>query len=200
MHGLLRALESRANRLPRTGKVRVISRGGKACSICRDGLCNASIRNVPLAATGCGQPTPEESSAAIAALRSATFHRPSAHACGCVPARWEIIVHRAARQGGTGSLHEQVSGPLVPVTPGRAVPAISLLKVPYRNYRLNFAPACQLEIRTRPTLPDCRTAHVRPAAAQPRSHRTFICRERRTGVSCACWQAISNRPEYFHTP
>jgi hypothetical protein len=50
--------------------------GGKACSICRDGLCNALIRNARLAATGCVQPTPEESSAAIAALHSATFrHR-----------------------------------------------------------------------------------------------------------------------------
>jgi hypothetical protein len=125
VRGLRRALEARAKRLPGTGKDRVIPGGGTACSICRDGLCNASIRNVPLAAIGCGQPTPGESSAAIAALRSATFRRRSAHACGCVPARWGIIVHRAARQGGTGSLHEQVSGPLVPVTPGRAVPALA---------------------------------------------------------------------------
>jgi hypothetical protein len=60
---------------PERKKWRVNPEGEKECSICRDGLCNALIRSVRLAATGCGPPTPEENSAAIAALRSAMFHR-----------------------------------------------------------------------------------------------------------------------------
>ena len=106
-------------------KSRVIPEGEKACSICRDGLCNALTRSARLAATGCAQATPEGNSAAIAALRSVTFRRPSAHACGCVPARWAVTVHRAARQDDSGNHRERSSGPLVPVPPGRAVPASS---------------------------------------------------------------------------
>ena len=98
------------------------SRGGKACSICRDGLCNALIRSARLAATGCGRLTLEGSSAAIAALRSAMFRRRSAHACGCVPARWAVIVHQAARRDDSVNRCERPPGPLVR-RGGRAVPA-----------------------------------------------------------------------------
>src|SRR5579864_1123464 len=51
-------------------KWRVIPQGEKACSICRDGRCNALIRSARHAATGCGPPTPEVNFAAIVALRS----------------------------------------------------------------------------------------------------------------------------------
>jgi hypothetical protein len=91
-------------------KWRVIPEGEKACSICRDGLCNALIRSARLAATGCGRLTPEESSAAIAALRSAMFRHQSAHACGCVPARWVVTVHQAARRDDSGNRSERPSG------------------------------------------------------------------------------------------
>jgi hypothetical protein len=106
-------------------KSRVIPEGEKACSICRDGLCSALTRSARLAATGCVQVTPEENSAAIAALRFAMFRHQSAHACGCVPARWVVTVHRAARQDDSGNQRERSSGPPAPVPPGRAVPASS---------------------------------------------------------------------------
>jgi hypothetical protein len=106
---------------PRTEKWRVIP-GGETCSICRDGLCNVSIRSAPPAVTGCARPTPEENSAAIAALRSAMFRHRWAHACGCVPARWVVTVHRAARRAGNGNRSKQLSGPIVRYG-GRAVPA-----------------------------------------------------------------------------
>jgi len=104
-------------------KSRVIPEGEKACSICRDGPCSASIRNARLAATGCGRLTPEENSAAIAALRFTTFRHRSARACGCVHARWAVTVHQAARQDVSASRRERPSGPLVRHG-GRAVPAI----------------------------------------------------------------------------
>jgi hypothetical protein len=53
------------------------------------------------------------------------FHRQSAHACGCVPARWVVTVHRVARQDDSGNRRERSSGPLVPIPAGRAVPACS---------------------------------------------------------------------------
>ena len=109
-------------RFAANGKMARHSRGGKTCSICRDGLCNASIRSARLAATGCALPIPEENSAAIAALRSAMFRHRWAHACGCVPARWVVTVHRAARRAGNGNRSKLVSGPLVRCG-GRAVPA-----------------------------------------------------------------------------
>jgi hypothetical protein len=120
------------------------SRGGNACSTCLDGLCNASIRSARLEATGCEQRIPAESSAAIAAPRFAMFHRRSAHACGCVPARWAAIVRRAARQADRVNRRERTSDPLVPATPGRAVPA----SIPFRpnqsqlsakNFSVNLA-------------------------------------------------------------
>ena len=101
----------------------VIPEGETACNTCRDGLCNASIRSARLEATGCELLTPAESSAAIAAPRSAMFRRQSAHACGCVPARWAATVRRAARRADRANRCQQASDPLVPVTPGRAVPA-----------------------------------------------------------------------------
>jgi hypothetical protein len=112
----------------RAEKIAHHSRGGEACSICRDGLCSASIRNVRRAATGCVQPTPEENAAAIAALRSTMFRLRWAHACGCVPVRWAVTARRAVHPDGSGSRRERVSGPLVPVTPGRAVPATTFPK------------------------------------------------------------------------
>jgi hypothetical protein len=112
-----------SGRITARGKMARHSRGGKTCSICRVGPFNALIRSARRAATGCGPTIPEENSAAIAALRSTMFRHRSAHACGCVPARWEVTVHRAARRRDRGSRRERLSGPLVPVTPGRAVPA-----------------------------------------------------------------------------
>ena len=106
-------------------KSRVIPEGGKACSICRDGPCSASIRSARRAATGCGPPTPEGSSAAIAALRSTMFRLRWARAFGCVPVRWEVTVHRAAHRDDNANRPKRPSGPLVPATPGRAVPASS---------------------------------------------------------------------------
>ena len=82
-------------------RFRDTSEGETACSICRAGLCNASIRSVRHAATGCVRLTPLESCAAIAAPRSEMFRRHSAPACGCVPARWVVTVHRVARQDGS---------------------------------------------------------------------------------------------------
>jgi hypothetical protein len=58
------------SREPERKNWRVIPQGEKACSICRDGQCNALIRSARLAATGCVPPTPEENCAAIVALRS----------------------------------------------------------------------------------------------------------------------------------
>ena len=88
----------------RKGKdVATLLRGETACSICRAGLCNASIRSVRLAVTGCVRLTPLESCAAIAAPRSEMFRRHSAPACGCVPARWVVTVHRVARQDGSAN-------------------------------------------------------------------------------------------------
>jgi hypothetical protein len=88
----------------RKGKsCRDASEGETACSICRAGLCNASIRSVRHAATGCVRLTPLESCAAIAAPRSEMFRRHSAPACGCVPARWVVTVHRVARQDGSAN-------------------------------------------------------------------------------------------------
>jgi hypothetical protein len=104
-------------------KSNVIPEGETACNTCRDGLCNASTRSVRLEATGCELLIPAESSAAIAARRCVTFHRRSAHACGCVPARWAATVLRAARRADRANRRERTSDPLVPVTPGRAVPA-----------------------------------------------------------------------------
>ena len=68
------------------------------------------------------------------------FRRRSAHACGCVPARWVVTVHRAARQDDSGSRRERSSGPLVPVTPGRAVPASLFLTNPHKidSRRISF--------------------------------------------------------------
>ena len=109
------------------------SRGGETCSICRDGLFNASIRNARHVATGCVQPTPDQRSAAIAALRCAMFRHRSARACACVHVRSVVIVRRAARQDDSGSCRERLSGPLVPVTPGRAVPAITFLNQVVRS-------------------------------------------------------------------
>jgi len=100
--------------IPARGKISASFQRGKTCSICRDGLCSASIRSARLAATGCGLSTPEENSAAIAALRSTMFRHRWAHACGCVPARWEVTVHRAARLCDSVSRRERLSGPLVP--------------------------------------------------------------------------------------
>jgi hypothetical protein len=100
-------------------------RRGNACSICRDGPCNALIRSAQLAATGCAQLTPEESCAVTAAPRSAMFRRRSAHACGCVLARSVVTVHRAARQDDCASRGERSSGRSSrPHPPGRAVPAV----------------------------------------------------------------------------
>jgi hypothetical protein len=110
-------------RFPVKGKKRVLSEGEKACSICRDGQCSASIRSARLADTGCERPTPGENSAAIAALRSTMFRLRWARACGCVPVRWVVTVHRAARRDDNANRPKRLSGPLVPATPGRAVPA-----------------------------------------------------------------------------
>src|ERR1700690_3817467 len=91
-------------------KSRVIPEGEKACSICRDGLCSALIRSARLAVTGCGQPIPEENSAAIAALRSAMFRLRWARACGCAPVRWAVTVRRAARQDDCANRGGRLSG------------------------------------------------------------------------------------------
>jgi hypothetical protein len=85
----------------------VIPERETACNTCRDGLCNASIRSARLEATGCERLTPAESSAAIAAPRSAMFRRQSAHACGCVPARWAATARRAARRADRANHREQ---------------------------------------------------------------------------------------------
>ena len=112
----------------RAEKIARHSRGGETCNICRDGLCSVLTRSARHAATGCVQPTPDQRSAAIAAPRCAMFRHRSARACACVHVRSVVIVRRAARQDGSGSRRERLSGPLVPVTPGRAVPAITFLK------------------------------------------------------------------------
>jgi len=103
-------------------KWRVTPQGGKACSICRDGLCNALILNARLAATGCGPPIPEENFVAIAALRSTMSRLRWAHACGCVLVRWAVTVRRAVRQDASGNRRERSSGPLVPVHTGTSRP------------------------------------------------------------------------------
>ena len=101
------------------------SRGGKACSICRAGPCNALIRNARLAAIGCGRATPEENSAATVMRRSTMCRRRWAHAFGCVPARWEVTVRWAVNQDVHGNRHRREIGPVCPglVWQGRAVPA-----------------------------------------------------------------------------
>ena len=122
VHCSRRTLRRAENVHRKRKKSRVIPEGEKACSICRDGQCNASIRSARLAATGCGRLIPEENSAAIATLRSTMSRRRSAHACGCVPARWAVTVHRAARRDDSANRRERSSGPLVRLG-GRAVPA-----------------------------------------------------------------------------
>jgi hypothetical protein len=117
---------SRGYPVPRTGterRCRDASEGETACSICRAGLCNASIRSVRLAVTGCVRLTPLESCAAIAAPRSEMFRRHSAPACGCVPARWVVTVHRVARQDGSANRASDSQGCSSRPRPGRAVPA-----------------------------------------------------------------------------
>jgi len=135
------------------GKIARHSRGGKACSICRDGLCSALIRSAPLAATGCGHPTPVENFAAIAALRSAMFRLRWARACGCARVHWVVTVHRAARRGDCANRRGRPSGPLVPATPGRAVPASSTGTLPVRVSPL---PA----FHALPTIAKCAQARV----------------------------------------
>jgi hypothetical protein len=112
------------------------------CSICRDGPCSASIRSAPLAATGCGRRTLEGNSAAIASHRFTTFHRRSAHACGCARARWAATVRRAARRVGLGKPDARrdwgirasdPQGCSSRFPPGRAVPAASVLRFLFRN-------------------------------------------------------------------
>lgn len=102
------------------------STGGKACCICRDGQCNASIRSARLAVTGCAYPTPLENSAAIAALPSIMFRLRLAHACGCAPARSVVTVRRAVRQDDSDNRRGRTPGLLVRHG-GRAVPANALL-------------------------------------------------------------------------
>jgi len=109
-------------------KRRLIPEEEKACSICRDGPSSALIRSALLVAIGCGHPTPMENSAAIAALRSATFRLRLGHACGCVPARLAVTVRRVVRPDDTGNRRERPSGALAPTESGRAVPANSFLK------------------------------------------------------------------------
>src|SRR6185369_3681285 len=91
--------------------------------------------------------------AAIAAPRSEMFRRPSARACGCVPAHWVVTVHRVARQDGSANRASDSQGPLVPVTPGRAVPANSFLILGRfgPNYSLEALHACQIPIPVIPT-------------------------------------------------
>ena len=113
------------SRGPDRKKSRVVPEGGKACSICLDGLCNALIRNARLAAIGCGRATPEENSAATVMRRSTMCRHRWAHACGCVPARWEVTVRWAVNQDVHGNRHRREIGPARPglVWQGRAVPA-----------------------------------------------------------------------------
>jgi hypothetical protein len=113
------------SRGPDRKKSRVVPEGGKACSICRAGLCNALIRNARLAAIGCGRATPEVNSAATVVRRSTMCRRRWAHAFGCVPARWEVTVRWAVNQDVHGNRHRREIGPVCPglVWQGRAVPA-----------------------------------------------------------------------------
>jgi hypothetical protein len=77
--------------------------GGESCSICRAGLCNASIRNARLAAIGCGRAIPEENSAATVVRRFTMCRRRWARACGCVPARWADTVRWGVHRDVLGS-------------------------------------------------------------------------------------------------
>ena len=92
-----------------------IHEGGKACSICLAGLCNALIRSARLAAIGCARARPEGNSAATVARRSIMCRPRSARACGCVPAHSAATVLRDARQDVRGS--RQHRAPLGPARP-----------------------------------------------------------------------------------
>jgi hypothetical protein len=70
---------------------------GTPCSICRDGPCSVSTRNVTPAATGCA-PTPRpRTNAAIAARHFITFRHRWARGSGCARVHWEAIVRISGR-------------------------------------------------------------------------------------------------------
>jgi len=110
------------------------SRGGeKTCSICRDGPFNALIRSARLAATGCGQPIPEENSAATVIRRFTMCRRRSARACGCVLARWAVTVHRAVRPDARGSRLVRSTGLARPDPIGTSRPRKFKVRI-FRNH------------------------------------------------------------------
>jgi len=93
-----------SGRGPSPEKSHAIQRESTACSICRVGPFSASTRSARPADNGCGPPTPEGTSAAIATRLFVTFRPRSAPACGCAPVRWAAIVPRAARREGQGKV------------------------------------------------------------------------------------------------
>ena len=106
------------------------NKGGRTCSICRAGLCNASIRNARLAATGCGRAIPEENFAATVVRRFTMCRRRWAHACGCVPAPWADTVRWGVRQ--------DVRDSRVRVEIGLARPGFAGTSCPRKNPRKVF--------------------------------------------------------------
>lgn len=91
-----------------------LNKRGKQCSICRAGLCNASIRNAPREATGCARAIPLENFAATVARRCTTYRLRWPRACGCVLARWAVTVRRAAPPGAPGNRSSRAFGPARP--------------------------------------------------------------------------------------
>ena len=70
---------------------------GTPCSICRDGPCSVSTRNVTPAATGCA-PTPRpRTNAAIAARCFITSRHRWARGSACARVHWEAIVRISGR-------------------------------------------------------------------------------------------------------
>jgi len=120
------------------------------------------------------------------------FRRQSARDCECALGRWVVTVHRAARRDASGSRCERSLGPLVPVTPGRAVPAknaIYSVIPPWLRSRRREIPAgaARLEITTiwvcpqslRP-LPFSESSCCRPLATF--ASRAFEPRKRKPGL------------------